>query len=473
MNERINPMVRENYGPFKRKGVDAYVKRMSKPQSKPIYDSTTTAILEKAGYEIPEDPASIYDPEQLWLAYDKYTERSVYSEDEYVGMAIGRAFKAFGYRESRSKLIPLQTETEIMEAIKLEKHAGVYFDTKLVAWPRAWTRREDVVYNRKKPNPCLAGVRTQRGNKTRLVWMYPLEMTMLEASFARPLIDVFKEIRSPMPYALRRHEIGARLEFTLTERNKVALDFSKFDSSVPKELILVAFKILKTWFHELEDFDEESWNKVVKYFIYTPLVMIDGNLYKGKKKGVPSGSYFTQLVDSIVNYIIITASMIKFDFHHNERTLHILGDDSVFSTNTDVNLKLLKLYFETLGFKLNVEKSEVRHKSESIHFIGFDWIRATPHRDLNKAILSASQPEKFRSKGKDFQTEQERAYQLILETVSLGVNLYEVLKAVRDGSTRAHLYIQSSDKGQTGYTKFVAAEMPKPYWRNVATGIWI
>ena len=463
-----------DHGPFRRKGVEEYIKRMTQPREKAIYDSTVTHMLTKAGYTIPEDPASIYQPDQLWTQLEKYCEKQEYVEDEFIESAIRRAYRAFGYREGLTqKLVPLQSETEIYNAVKLEKHAGVYFEKKLNAWNRAWTRREDVVYKTKKPNPCLAGVRTQRGNKTRLVWMYPLEMTMLEAKFARPLIEIYKDIRTPMPYALRRHEIGARLEFSLQGRNKVALDFSKFDSSVPRELIRTAFRILATWFHEFEDFDKESWRIVQNYFINTPIVMIDGHLYTGKNHGVPSGSYFTQLIDSIVNYIIITAAMLKFDMKPHEKRVHVLGDDSVFATDVDVNMNELKTYFATKGFKLNVDKSDVVGATEPLHFIGFDWIKGVPHRETEKALLSLTQPENWRKRDDVFRLEQQRAFRLILEMCTLGVNLYEVLKSVVPARPREYLFLSPEDKGMTNYMRFVLEEHGKPYWRNIATGIWI
>ena len=461
-------------GPFRRKGVEEYVKRMSLPREKAVYDSTVTNLLEKAGYEIPEDPASVYDPEQLWTQLDRFSEKTTFVEDEFIESAVKRAYRAFGYRESYGpKLIPLQTETEIIEAIKLEKHAGVYFSDKLSAWPRAWTRRIDVLEGTKKPNPCLAGVRTQRNNKTRLVWGYPLEMTMLESAFAKPLIDVYKEIRSPMPYAIRRYAIGARLEFTLQERNRVALDFSKFDSSVPAHLIKVAFRILRTWFDDFEDYDEVGWREIKKYFLNTPIVMIDGNLYTGKTHGVPSGSFFTQLIDSIVNYIIITAAMSKFDMHPHEMRIHVLGDDSVFSTNADVSLKTLATYFKTKGFNLNIEKSSVVGRNSPIEFIGFLWDKGTPSKDINKVLLSMSQPEKWRQKGLDKKKEFERAYRLILEMVTLGANLYEVLRKVQPSSPSRHIYYKPEGKTGSGYQAYSLEHFPTKEWRNVATGLWI
>lgn len=466
-------MLRIDRGPFRRKGVDEYVSRMSKPREAAIYDSTVTQILANAGYVIPEDPASLYDPSQLWDQLERYCTPDVkLEEDEFLRSAIRKAYRAFGYRENYGKLSILENEGDILKAIKLEKSAGIYMTDKASAWPRGWTRSLDVISGLKKPNPCLAGVRTQRGNKTRLVWMYPLEMTILEAKFARPLIECFKNIRTPMPYSLRRYQLGARLSYTMIERNNVSLDFSKFDSSVPSWLIKKAFKILGTWF----DFNEDTakvFDKIQYYFINTPLVMIDGHLYHGKNHGVPSGSYFTQLIDSIVNYIIITAAMQKYKLHHHEGRVHVLGDDSVFSTNVSVNLNELKSYFATFGFNLNVTKSAVTKVSEPYHFVGFEWFRGSPNRDLDKSLLSMTQPEKWRMKSEDRVKEISRAMRLVLEMSTLGGNLYEVIKSINPSQPRNHLYLEPENRGLTDYMRYHLEESPINKWRNIASGMWI
>lgn len=466
-------MFRIDRGPFRRKGVESYSSRMSKTRDQAIYDSTVTAMLVKAGFEVPEDPASLYEPEQLWDQLERYCSPDVVKkEDEFLSSAIRKAYRAFGFRESYGKLRILEGESEILEAIKLEKSAGIYMTDKASAWPRGWTRSFDVISGLKKPNPCLAGVRTQRGNKTRLVWMYPLEMTILESKFARPLIECFKNVRSPMPYSLRRYQLGARLSYTMVERNNVSLDFSKFDSSVPSWLIKIAFKILKTWFDFNED-TEKVYDKIQHYFINTPIVMIDGHLYHGKNHGVPSGSYFTQLVDSIVNYIIITAAMQRFDLHHHEGRVHVLGDDSVFSTNVSVNLKELQAYFKTFGFHLNVTKSEITSRKEPFHFIGFDWTHGVPSRNLDKSLLSMSQPEKWRPRGKDKKAELARGLRLVLEMTTLGVNLYEVIKKIQPSQPRNHLFLEPENHGLTDYMRYHLEESPTTSWRNIASGMWI
>lgn len=462
----------KNHGPFRREGVDKYISQMSKVREKPIYDSTVTELLQKAGFDIPEEPASIYRPEQLWMQLERYSNIGPFNEDEFISKAIKVAFSAFGKKDDHEFLEPLQSETQFIKAIKLEKHAGVYFQKKADAWPRAWTRSSDVVSGLKRPNPCLAGARTQRGNKTRLVWMYPLEMTILEATFAFPLIQKFKDIRTPIPYAKKKYEVGARLDFSLRARNKVALDFSKFDSSIHQDLIKIAFRILRTWFIKNSEMDV-VWQKIINYFIFTPIVMVDGNLYTGKSGGVPSGSFFTQLVDSICNFIIIYAAMLKFRMHPDVSAIHILGDDSVFSTNADVNLSELQRYFEKLGFTLNVQKSEVKRRDESIHFIGFEWLKGIPYRDVSKVISSLSQPEKWRTKNRIREKEFSRAYRLIVEMSTLGANLYEISQKVTTFRPYELNYFVPEGRSVSGYVQYQREYHPVNIEHDISVGLWI
>lgn len=464
-------MTLKHHGPFRRKNVKSYLDFLSRKRLGAIYDSTVSSILEKSGYVIPHDPASVYDPDQLWEQLERYADTPQKLErTQSFQSGVARAFRAFGLR-GEAKLKPLLSESLLKEAIKMEKSAGIYQSTKFEAWDEAYAKSKDIIQDRAAPNPCLVGVRTQRNNKTRLVWMYPLDMTILEATFARPLIDKFKEITSPMPYAKYRVEIGARMAYSLTARNKVGLDFSKFDSSPSAELINVAFSILQTWF----DFDAETmkiWESVKHYFINTPIVMLDGNLYKVKHHGIPSGSYFTQLVDSIINYILVTAAMTEFNLHPHESNIFVLGDDSVFSTNEDVNLNELKFFFKRFGFNLNVDKSLV--SNDKVHFIGFDWNRGCTEKPLDKAISIMTQPEKWRKRASDRSEETLRSLNLISEVSSLGINLYDVYYQVFKARPLNINFISLGNSKTSGYLDFIKDEYDVPnVWRNAASAVFI
>lgn len=71
----------------------------------------------------------------------------------------------------------------------------------------------------------------------------------------------------------------------------------------------------------------EVFEIIEDYFIHTPIVMPDHHIYYGKKHGVPSGSYFTQIVDSIVNVIIAGTISAKFNMYINKSDIYVLGDD--------------------------------------------------------------------------------------------------------------------------------------------------
>jgi len=253
-------------------------------------------------------------------------------------------------------------------------------------------RERDVKEGRKAPNPCVAFARTQRGGKTRLVWGYPLEMTMMEARFARPIIDQFLRVRTPMTIGTAKYKVGAKISCTMrNRRHTYSLDYSKFDASISKEFILRAFSILETWFSP-EDRTAHCWERIVHYFIHTPIVMPDGRLYVGKDRGVPSGSFFTQVIDSVVNLILVYYYLYQRKIRLSIDRLMVLGDDSIFAINEVVELEDIATCLEEVGITLNVSKSKV----DSYHYLGAYWYMGIPKLPINEIIKRAICPERSR-----------------------------------------------------------------------------
>jgi hypothetical protein len=170
------------------------------------------------------------------------------------------------------------------------------------------------------------------------------------------------------------------------------MDYSKFDSSISSYLIRQAFSILATWFdpHDLEKY---GWDKIINYFIYTPIVMPDGNLYRGKKHGVPSGSYFTQLIDSIVNTILIGAISHKFKLGIGWTKFLILGDDVIINfKNAKELMPEISKFLNEFGITLNTEKQKF-----APHFLGAYWYHGKPFRDFEELKSKAVYPSSFRN----------------------------------------------------------------------------
>lgn len=408
----------QNRGPFRRGALKRYISQMSQPCDEGIFDDAVGNVLREQGFtwvDEPEAVRSYYDPTKLYEALDRYGPREAPTHEWDAALESGfrMAKKVFGCPHPQLRLSTLRESAEIFAALKPSKSAGL---------PSMMSKAEDYVYaldreaqvrlGKKAPNPCVAYKRTQANFKTRLVWGYPLEMTIMEARFARPLITQFRRQRTTMAFAMRKHVIGSIIEYNMNPKNVggyvYALDYSKFDSSISARLIGKAFQILETWFSK-EEREAMGWEQIITYFVCTPIVMPDGNLYTGKRHGVPSGSYFTQMIDSIVNTILIGAAANTLKFDLSWRNLLVLGDDSIFNCDRKIDLFILRNFFEKYGISLNVEKS----KSGALHFLGAYWVRCLPTEEPLALATKMVFPETFRQYSKEA-SKRHQAIRLIL-----------------------------------------------------------
>lgn len=395
---------------------------MSKADDTHLWNDTVAHILQEQGFEINEDPRSIYDPEQLWEALDRYApefDTFVDKKDPHYINGLNMAYKIYAKPENRSFIKPLQTAEQLLEATKGEKFAGLpSMKKKRDDFIYALDREQQVLKGIKVPAPCLAGKRTQRNNKTRLVWMYPFEMTLMEARFARPLIDTFLDRRTTMAFGMKKFTVGAIVDSISHHqpgKTPVAIDYSKYDSSVPSFLIRQAFRILKTWFSE-EDRNKFGWDIVERYFINTPIVMIDGKLYTGKKHGIPSGSYLTQIIGSIINTILMGAMSSALKLGIQWKRFLVLGDDVIVAIENP-NLEEMATYLKTFGITLNVQKTKFE-----AHFLGATWIYGKPTRALPELLAMAVQPESFKYMGNTESEMRLSAYTLLTNYACTYIN---------------------------------------------------
>jgi len=388
-------------GPFRRKVLNSYVRQMSEPNAQSVFDDFVAEILTQQGFSYEEDPRSVYEPEQLYTALKRYATDWTRFEfvDTHLEYGFRKAYKIFAKPKDSEPLRILNDQEVMSKALKLSKSSGLpLMTTKAKALTYSFDRERQVRALVKAPNPCVAYKRTQKGNKTRLVWGYPLEMTIMEARFARPLIDQFTSVWTPMAFGRPKVELGARLHryFKDMPGTTVCLDYSKYDSTISACLIREAFRIMATWFRK-KDLDEYGWTIMSEYFVSTPIVMPDGHLYTGKRHGVPSGSYFTQMVDSIVNVILCYALKSKFNLAFSPEQLLVLGDDVILQVAGHVTLEDVSQwarYLSKIGLILHDdEKTQVG----VVHFLGAFWDSGKPDLPIQELVNKAVFPERFRN----------------------------------------------------------------------------
>lgn len=233
--------------------------------------------------------------------------------------------------------------------------------------------------------PDKAFARTQlalKANpKIRHVWGRSFPNILIEGLFAQPLINAIVRTNTPIYIGRDLHkDMPYDIAKLLADKREICcLDYSKFDAQVNAQLVSYAWDLI----HELFNFDPESqvvFDFIVELFKNTPILMPDGKLYVSCS-GVPSGSYFTQIIDSIVNLIVIYAIQLK-QFGTIVDT-YVLGDDSIFPVpqGSAFDLQAASHYAQGFNMTVNADKSIIVTTYPEAHFLGHHFHGTKVTRD--------------------------------------------------------------------------------------------
>lgn len=221
-----------------------------------------------------------------------------------------------------------------------------------------YTRKSDIKqelvsnfeYYLDRQDPCVLFTRTQEQGKTRNVWGYPSADTLNEMRYYSPLLDYQKKLswRAALnnPNSVDRGITNLINNAMISGKKLVSIDFSAYDASVGKELQRAAFEYVASLFQKncAEDLDYIA-HRFNTIGIITPDGIWDGS------HGVPSGSTFTNEVDSLAQFSVIT-NLGTVD----ESTMQIQGDDGAYAVWADSIEDTFK-GFEHYGLNINEEKS--------------------------------------------------------------------------------------------------------------------
>jgi len=255
--------------------------------------------------------------------------------------------------------------------------------------------------------PCVAGQRGAMSEadapKTRLVFVYPSEMLAVEGFYAPVMYRKFMDQPDgPMLNGKSAQRLYTEWCVGLREGEKLyGLDFSKFDTKVPAWLIRVAFDILRqniTWDtfrgEPVSKHDRQKWRNVwdamVWYFINTPILMPDGRMFR-KRRGVPSGSWWTQMIDSVVNRILV-AYLCNCQGVQRKKT-KVLGDDGAFRSGEEMSFPQAEEDAACVGMVLNGPKCEKTSDPSEFKLLGTTYRDGHAHRPTEEWFKLALYPE--------------------------------------------------------------------------------
>jgi hypothetical protein len=241
------------------------------------------------------------------------------------------------------------------------------------------------------------------------VWGEDGASVAVQGQYARPLIDAMS--RSFWQYAGGKDNFTQHMLFYnyCVGKYWISTDISKFDQNVQSWLIHDAFELIKARFPE-SCYDELNW---IEYdFIHKKVIGYDGLLFE-KDRGIPSGNYFTQIVGSICNLIMMMtyiSSLCDGRFKDKEAfvfkellpqnsgdrmysTAFAMGDDNITFTRTRIDIKSYSTYTKkNFGVSVQAEKSS-SGCVEPPSFLKRIWMYEGEDRPLLEFLLQLIHPE--------------------------------------------------------------------------------
>jgi hypothetical protein len=250
---------------------------------------------------------------------------------------------------SMGSLQPISKMSSI-ELLKNSTNSGLpYFTRKSNVKDKLLEEWDDLM---DRNDPCVLFTRTQEGKKTRGVWGYPAINSANEMRFYSPLLAYQRKqswrsvLNSPDDVAVNITNILVKSK--ISNKTMVSVDFTAYDASVRTHLQYYSFEYIKKLF--MKNYYSDIDN--IKYtFGNISLVTPDGII--SGQHGVPSGSTFTNEIDSIAQYLVaMNSGFVK------DSNIQVQGDDGVYSINDDDVDSFIK-YFNSCGLQLNDTKSVI------------------------------------------------------------------------------------------------------------------
>ncbi|APG78258.1 RdRp [Hubei diptera virus 17] len=370
--------------------------------------SYTAMVDDLLGYQVKPSPRT--ELKSYHLAYAS-VRQDLNIDTPLIPLTMGAVPQREDFPGNKSPGLPykqqgFKTKREVIDAGKLHE---INRD-----WQRIGFRKGKV----ELPDVCLfarAQIARKGKEKIRATWGYPLHVYLEEGRFFYPIMDWIKsrEHDFPIAYGFETANGGMSVISEMLARNPlckyICTDWKTFDKSIPPWLIRDAFAILAEcidWSH-VKDVEGKIWSvrpgpskirwkRMIDYFVSTPIRTCKGERFL-VSTGVPSGSCWTNLIDSIVNALVTRTCFYETTGAFPVDEIY-LGDDGVIIARGVIDLELLALAAKSeFGLILNTDKSYVTTNPSNVHFLGYFNYGGFPFKNQDFLIASFIQPEHTRT----------------------------------------------------------------------------
>lgn len=168
----------------------------------------------------------------------------------------------------------------------------------------------------------------------RAIWVPDIEESIISQKFTKKIYELLSGSPLISPIMIGFDKFKQNMELKTWVDNYdclIEMDYPKFDTNVSRKIINFAFDVLKRLF-VMDYSDEAIFEWLRDQFIYSKIVMPDGKIVE-KNGGIPSGSGFTSIIGSIVNYTIVKNTLISMKLPRDSYSILVFGDDTLIGMN--------------------------------------------------------------------------------------------------------------------------------------------
>jgi hypothetical protein len=354
-------------------------------------------------------PKRCYDGD--YLAIVKKTLDELRPSKRIVPLTLGAAAKHPDFPKTTSPGFPwvhqgYHTKGDVLASKQATGHIHRAWD--MIGKGNSWSLPDSMAFHR------VVASEVDK-TKVRPVWGYPVDVVLEEARFFLPLLAYLKEevnVRDSfyglgMETARSGHEHLARCFHQAGVNLSLSGDLSNFDARVPAWTIRDVFSLVSDWFDFSKVLDSEGkfwnvntaqtcrrWKSMVSYFINTKVRSPSG-LRIQKASGVPSGSMWTNFIDTAVNAVQMRTALYRTVGSLPVKDYYYGDDSQVFLAQLQINLEALADELSrTFGAILSVEKTILTDNVENIHWLGYYYRSGGPRRPMSFIIASTLFPER-------------------------------------------------------------------------------
>jgi len=258
-------------------------------------------------------------------------------------------------------------------------------------------------------------------NKMRTIWGYPKPAVIGETQFYWEYLAWIKANpgHTPMLWGFETFTGGwMRLNAVLfashVRSSFITIDWSRFDKFTYFTLMrTLLYRVRYEYldfsrgyaptkdYPEYPDWDQTHEQRLDRLWLWTlenlfmaPIVLPNGDMYRRRFGGLPSGLFITQLLDSLYNYTMLSTLLSALGFDPKRCIIKVQGDDSVIRLGilippnkheAFIN-KLAELGLKYFNAHLHTAKSEIRNELNGVEVLSYRNHNGFPHRDEIKLL---------------------------------------------------------------------------------------